>query len=141
MTQIEFKSGGGGHHIVDSTASEEVSEIVAEILSDFPADFNLDIVMEKFPVDYMNSMNTVLRQELVRFNGLTKVVRESLQHTEKAIKGLIAMSHDLEDVFNSFLNGSVPKAWKSKSYPSLKPLGSYITDLTQRLACNLFHHL
>lgn len=43
------------------------------------------------------------------------------------------MSADLEDVFDSMMVGKVPSVWASKSYPSLKPLGSYITDLIARL--------
>ena len=31
-------------------------------------------------------MNTVLRQELIRFNRLTKVVRSTLQNMRKALK-------------------------------------------------------
>jgi len=30
--------------------------------------------------------------------------------------------------------GQVPKYWKFHSYPSLKPLAGYITDLAKRLA-------
>lgn len=42
------------------------------------------------------------------------------------------MSMELDDIFNSMLVGKVPGAWASKSYPSLKPLGSYITDFITR---------
>lgn len=78
-------------------------------------------------------MNTVLTQELIRFNGLINTIRNSLKDLKKAIKGEVLLSAQLEDALKSLLDGKVPALWKSKSYPSLKPLGGYITDLKARL--------
>ena len=43
-------------------------------------------MMKNYPVEYNESMNTVLRQELIRFNRLTSVVRSSLVNIRKAMK-------------------------------------------------------
>lgn len=78
-------------------------------------------------------MNTVLQQELLRFIKLLQTVTSSLINVDKAIDGFVVMSQDLEIVFNSLFDNKVPDIWHKVSYPSLKPLGSWINDLVERL--------
>lgn len=47
---------------------EVIEELTQDILCKLPKDFNLEVVMKLYPVVYEESMNTVLRQELIRFN-------------------------------------------------------------------------
>uniref|UniRef100_A0A8W4FNZ5 Dynein axonemal heavy chain 3 n=1 Tax=Sus scrofa TaxID=9823 RepID=A0A8W4FNZ5_PIG len=129
LLTLPRQSGGSG-----KSPQEVVEELAQDILSKLPSDFDLELVMKLYPVVYEESMNTVLRQELIRFNRLTKVVRGSLISLGRAIKGQVLMSSELEDVFSSVLVGKVPAMWMAKSYPSLKPLGGYVTDLLARLA-------
>ena len=89
--------------------------------------------MKQYPVSYKESMNTVLTQELQRFNKLIQIVRSSLKDIKLAMLGKIVMNSSLEAASRSLFNGKVPDLWMGKSYPSLKPLGSYVADLKARL--------
>ena len=88
----------------------------------------------RYPTDYFESMNTVLTQELGRFNVLLAVVRNTLTDLQKAVKGLILMSAELEAVGRAMYDGKVPAAWLKRSFPSLKPLGGYVRELLDRVA-------
>ncbi|KAJ3091162.1 Dynein heavy chain 7, axonemal [Quaeritorhiza haematococci] len=127
-TQARTESGGA------KSNEQIVMEVASDMLSKMPEAFNVALVAKRYPVTYAESMNTVLLQEVIRFRNLTEVVRESLQNIQKAIKGLVVMSSELEDVYTSILVGRIPKLWADKSYPSMKPLGSYFHDLLHRLA-------
>jgi dynein heavy chain len=126
------KSNGGGGK-AQKSSDDIISEIAANILSKIPPKFKLDDVMDKYPVKYLESLNTVLIQEVIRFNRLHEIITSSLVNIQKAVKGLITMSNELEDVYKSMIIAKVPALWAAKSYPSLKPLGSYIDDLIRRL--------
>nr|XP_046240546.1 dynein axonemal heavy chain 1 [Scatophagus argus] len=112
---------------------EIVEEIVAGIVEKIPQPFCVQELMEKFPVLYEESMNTVLIQEAIRYNTLLVVISQSLCDIVKALKGLVVMSSELELMANSLFNNVVPDMWKAKAYPSLKPLASWVSDLLQRI--------
>ncbi|WP_411023351.1 hypothetical protein, partial [Salmonella sp. s51228] len=78
-------------------------------------------------------MNTVLVQEAIRYNKLLAVILQTLKDLLKALKGLVVMSQQLEDLSISLFNNIVPKAWADNAYPSLKPLPAWVNDLVERL--------
>ena len=51
-----------------------------------------------------------------------------------AFQGLVVMSGELEAAYRSISMAKVPDLWARVSYPSLKPLPSYLEDLYARLA-------
>uniref|UniRef100_A0A8C4W521 Dynein axonemal heavy chain 1 n=1 Tax=Gopherus evgoodei TaxID=1825980 RepID=A0A8C4W521_9SAUR len=110
-----------------------VEETSKDILKKVPDPIHLQEVILKYPVLYEESMNTVLVQEVIRYNRLLEVIAQTLQDLLKALKGLVVMSSQLELMANSLFNNIVPELWNAKAYPSLKPLASWVNDLLQRI--------
>lgn len=126
-------SGSGG-----KSNDDTVIELASDIYNKLPGLFDIEAVLMAFPTTYSESMNTVLLQEMIRYNRLLKVIRSSLVDVQKAIQGIVVMSGDLENVCKSMIVGKVPNMWAARSYPSLKPLGGYVSDLITRL--NFFNN-
>uniref|UniRef100_A0A8C5LU47 Dynein axonemal heavy chain 6 n=1 Tax=Leptobrachium leishanense TaxID=445787 RepID=A0A8C5LU47_9ANUR len=117
---------------------EIVSELATSILSKLPDKLDMEAASEilfmKDSKGRVNSLTTVLGQEVDRFNNLLKVVKNSLETLNKAIAGFVVMSEEMESIYKSFLNNQVPSLWADAAYPSLKPLGSWVKDLMLRTA-------
>ncbi|XP_011702284.1 PREDICTED: dynein heavy chain 7, axonemal-like isoform X3 [Wasmannia auropunctata] len=128
LTQEAVKSGARA-----TSDDEIVYGVATEILDKLPKNYDVIAALAKYPTLYSQSMNTVLVQEMDRFNKLLHCIRNSLINVRKAIKGLIIMSIELEDIYDAIVTSKLPRLWKANSYPSLKPLGSYINDFLQRL--------
>jgi len=73
------------------------------------------------------------RQEIDQFNILLDVVSHSLSQLRLGIIGEVVMSSQLETMLNSFINKTIPENWGKYAYLSLKPLGSWFSDLMARL--------
>jgi len=128
LTQPRIQAAVG-----QATPEQQVEEVAINILAKLDEQFDMNKAHKKYPVMYSESMNTVLCQELSRYNTLTSVIRDSLCTLIKATQGLVVMSLELESVFSSILVGKIPEMWRKKSFPSLKNLHGYVQDLYKRL--------
>lgn len=131
--QPRMTSGGSG-----KTPEETILEMAAEMAAAMPGELKQDEAAEgmfdRNAEGQMASLAIVLLQEMERFNKLLNAITGSLSDLQKAIKGLVVMSGELESMFNSMLNNTVPELWTKASYPSLKPLSSYVKDFHERMA-------
>ncbi|KAJ8727857.1 hypothetical protein PYW08_016242 [Mythimna loreyi] len=130
ITQTNIVAGGAG----EGAEGGGVVDMTRDIMERLPKLYDVLAVSEKYPVLYYNSMNTVLKQELIRYNRLLAVVKRTLHGVHMAAQGLAIMSAELEECNNAFIKGIVPGVWMLKSYPSMKPLGSYVSDFLARLS-------
>ena len=80
----------GARGASDSTALSRQSALVLalaqDILTRLPALFDVEEVQARFPSVYDESMNTVLLQEVGRYNNLLGVVRKALQGLVDALQ-------------------------------------------------------
>lgn len=87
----------------------------------------------RYPTKWSESMNTVLTQELERFNNLTDVLKDSLLSFKLAVKGEVVMTSALEQLGSQLFFSKIPTIWEAASYPSLKPLAGYFADYLLRI--------
>eukprot|EP00003_Mantamonas_plastica_P009854 TRINITY_DN1922_c0_g1_i3.p1 TRINITY_DN1922_c0_g1~~TRINITY_DN1922_c0_g1_i3.p1 ORF type:complete len:2408 (+),score=832.24 TRINITY_DN1922_c0_g1_i3:887-8110(+) len=114
-------------------SEEIVEELCESILRRLPEPFDVETARLRYPVKYSDSMNTVLVQELVRYNTLLARVRTSLEQLLDAVKGRSVMSQELEQMAASMVNGKVPLLWSEYCYPTEKALGGFVNDFLERL--------
>lgn len=117
----------------DSSGEDSISDIVLDIQKKLPSDFDIEEIQQKFPIDYNESMNTVLVQEMERFNILLREIRRSCKDLYDGVLGRIVMTPQLEQVAAALTLRKIPTSWMKKSYPSLKNVGSYVDDFVKRL--------
>ena len=121
--------GSGGGKSRDEVIAESAEGIAKRIAQPF----NESPIGEQYPTDYNESMNTVLTQEIIRFNKLLRIVHKSLVDVQKALKGLVVMSEALDSLATQIFNNQIPTMWSAVGYPSMKPLAAWVVDLEKRL--------
>ena len=95
--------------------------------------FDINAIKELYPVKREQCLHVVLHMELGKFNRLLAKIANTCSDLQKAVKGLVVFSPELEAISNAFLANKTPASWIGVSYPSLKPCRSYVDDLMARV--------
>merc|ERR1719272_2485427 len=127
---VSLEGGSESGLSVDATMDASAASIQERLPTPFP----LDICEEKFPTLYEDSMNTVVKQECLRYNKLLWEMAATLKDFRRAIKGLIVMTSDLEALGKSMFVNEQPALWVKKGPLSLKPLSAWYLDVLARCA-------
>jgi len=125
------RAGGGTG---GSSTSDLMDQVTERMIEQCPALFDIDDVEMKFPTLYAESLNTVLKQEVLKLNRLLAKMRDTLPLLRRALMGFVVLNEELESIGNSFLVNEVPVAWAAVGYLSMKPLAAWTQELGQRVA-------
>ncbi|KAI8999183.1 dynein heavy chain and region D6 of dynein motor-domain-containing protein [Gaertneriomyces semiglobifer] len=113
-------------------ATKSREEVIAATVTTLQEKIPSLLPSERQKTDYGDSYATVVSQEVLRYNRLLKVIRTTLAELDKALKGLVVMSQSLEETANAIYQNQLPPTFAAVSYPTVKPLSGYITDLVAR---------
>ena len=130
---IQPRSSGAA---AGSSPEAIVSELAAEIEAGLPGVLKREEAGKNTFVyrgEHMDSLATVLSQEMARYNKLLRVMAQTLSDLQRAIRGEVLMSDELDRMFTRLLNNQVPGNWEAVGYASLKPLASWVKDLHERV--------
>lgn len=83
------------------TREERIANITTSIQGQTPEAYNIENARKAFPTDYNSCLNTVLTQELIRYNALLVMMKSHLINVQKALIGEVVMSEELDAVSSS----------------------------------------
>ena len=119
-------------------ASGSISEeqfalnFVETLIKEVPNEFNIHDFDKNY--DLTDTINTVLHHEILLYNKLLQVIKNSLLTLEKGLKGLIVIDQRLELLNRRLLANKIPEMWLEYSFPSILTLRAYMDDLNMRIS-------
>ena len=134
----DASSSGGDEAAVVVSADDVLVAKAQQLLAQLPPPLSREGAVDGlFAVSasgVLPSLSVVLAQEMERFNRLLSVMRSSLLDLQRAVRGELLMSAQLDDVAVGMASNAVPRLWSALAYPSLASLQRWLADLLQRVA-------
>lgn len=68
LTVTSIGGGGGSGQTAAGSNDSQLNDIASDIINKLPPPFDIDAASKRYPLVYQESMNTVLVQEMERYN-------------------------------------------------------------------------
>jgi dynein heavy chain len=106
-----------------------------EILDTFKErHFDLDALRTELEGDAMGPYQNVFIQECESLNNLLEEISRTLDELNLGFAGDLTMSAAMEELMYNLYDDIVPTTWSRIAWPSMRPLGSWLVDVNQRLS-------
>jgi len=115
----------------DTSVQERARMMVDEVMEKVPEAFAMREVLAQ--VEERTPYVNVFLQEIERVNILLTEIRRLLLLLEQGLRGDLTMSEGMEQVMAALVEDRVPSAFERVAYPSIRPLGSWLANLQERV--------
>ena len=122
--------GTGSDNQNSQTVAETVLQDILETIRD--THFELEVIVQG--MDDVGPFQNVILQECERMNALVDEMVRSLVELDLGFRGDLTMSEHMEELATALFLDRVPSRWESLAYPSMRALGSWLSDLQLRIA-------
>lgn len=134
IISVQPRTGGAvGGKTTDQVVEELAIELAGKMPNLLTEEGAAGVTFAKDGEGTLNSLGTFLSIEMGKFNKLLKKMRSTIHELQRAIKGLVVMSAELDGMYTALTLQRVPDVWASVGYLSLKPLGTWFKDLLARV--------
>ena len=101
---LRMRGSESGSGVVEG----QKARLAQTILSQIPEQFDVEAVQQTFGMSYYETMNTVLIQEVLRYNALLQLIKESLLHLIEGLQGLRVLTPILDAIGDSVHSNTIP---------------------------------
>jgi len=126
---LQPRSAGGGAVM---SVEDKAKLTLDEILDKLPDAFDLIDINDRLAGEERTPYTNVFLQEIERMNVLLAEMKLSLFELDLGLKGDLTISDAMEAMMEALFFEKIPMMWEKKSYPTLRPLTSWVADVLER---------
>jgi dynein heavy chain len=129
IQSLQPRAAGGGAVM---SVEDKSKMMLDDILDKLPDAFDLIDINERLQGEERTPYTNVFLQEIERMNALLKEMKVSLQELDLGLRGDLTISDAMEAMMDALFQETIPRMWEKKSYPTLRSLGPWVTDVIER---------